>query len=229
MSGFINHLPKWISHRKDICLQGILDDEMPKYRFAPNILPAISGGDCVLCGRPIRGQYDLLICNSCIDTLVVPGMGPNPSVLKPAVCVFCGNERDNLFTCIDCHNLFVRFLEMRNRHMQDKEYMTCARRGGIDPEARWIFLETDEWKEKRKIIFEFYGDRCLICRLGGKSEDGPLSVHHCNGYKNKGKEPLFDLIPVCRHHHEFLHGKSPTGGTHGQKESSNNCRPVFSH
>ena len=61
------------------------------------------------------------------------------------------------------------------------------------------YIQSDEWKEKRRQVFERDG---YLCICGRKS-----TVIHHKHYKNIGKEPLSDLISLCEECHFDLHAK----------------------
>ena len=60
-----------------------------------------------------------------------------------------------------------------------------------------IYLQSLEWREKRKIVIERDGGRCRLC---GSKED--LHVHH-RSYEFLGKkEEIYDLTTLCKTCHE---------------------------
>jgi hypothetical protein len=61
------------------------------------------------------------------------------------------------------------------------------------------FLQTDYWKEVRRLVFEKYGKQCEVC----KSEKD-IHLHHFD-YENLGKEKYDDLVPLCESCHFTLH------------------------
>lgn len=64
------------------------------------------------------------------------------------------------------------------------------------------YLQTEEWKAKRKAALKRAWYRCELCNAS-KTE---LHVHH-KTYENRGNEPLSDLIVLCRDCHAKFHDK----------------------
>jgi hypothetical protein len=63
------------------------------------------------------------------------------------------------------------------------------------------YLQSEGWKAKRNMILNMWGNRCALCNEGGE-----LHLHH-RTYERKGNEDPYDLIPLCKKHHEMFHGK----------------------
>lgn len=63
------------------------------------------------------------------------------------------------------------------------------------------YLQSDAWKEIRKLVLSRAKHKCQIC-----SKTEKLEVHH-NSYKNLGNEAehLEDLLVLCREHHKIFH------------------------
>ncbi len=61
------------------------------------------------------------------------------------------------------------------------------------------YLESPEWKEKRRKVLLRANDICEGC--GDKKA---TEIHHLS-YKHKGKEFLFELVALCQHCHESIH------------------------
>jgi 5-methylcytosine-specific restriction endonuclease McrA len=66
------------------------------------------------------------------------------------------------------------------------------------------YLQTPEWREKRKGALAAAGYRCQVCNFAGD-----LDVHH-RTYERRGFEDPADLTALCRNCHELFHlrGKS---------------------
>jgi hypothetical protein len=61
------------------------------------------------------------------------------------------------------------------------------------------YLDSELWQQtKRRYYASDYPKRCLVC---GRPE---VDLHH-RTYVRLGKEELFDLVPLCREHHQRLH------------------------
>lgn len=61
------------------------------------------------------------------------------------------------------------------------------------------YLNSEGWKAKRDMILKMWGYRCALCYSNGE-----LHLHH-RTYERKGSEDVFDLIPLCKKHHEMTH------------------------
>jgi hypothetical protein len=56
------------------------------------------------------------------------------------------------------------------------------------------YLNSAAWREKRQLVLERDGHRCMMC--GANGEGVSLSVHH-NTYEQLGNEPLNHLVSLC--------------------------------
>lgn len=63
------------------------------------------------------------------------------------------------------------------------------------------YLETAHWQRTRRLAFERYGDRCVLCGHTG------TDVHH-RTYERLGCEQLDDLIVLCRTCHDLHHASA---------------------
>ena len=61
-----------------------------------------------------------------------------------------------------------------------------------------VYLESPEWKEKRKLVMKRDRNRCQSCLA-----DDATEVHHIT-YRHLFNEPLFDLVAVCRACHQSI-------------------------
>lgn len=61
------------------------------------------------------------------------------------------------------------------------------------------YLKSPEWRDRVSKKMKQARGRCLLCNA-----DGPLSVHH-RTYDHIFKEPLIDLIVLCKGCHEKYH------------------------
>ena len=69
-----------------------------------------------------------------------------------------------------------------------------------------LYLNSRVWKEKRHAVLQYAKTspgmyRCAAC--GGVFPALEIEVHHLT-YQRVGREPLFDLVAVCRGCHEQL-------------------------
>ena len=60
------------------------------------------------------------------------------------------------------------------------------------------YLESDEWKERRKAVLKRDKNKCRFC---GKKA---THIHHLT-YKNIFQEPLYDLVSLCNGCHQLIH------------------------
>ena len=67
---------------------------------------------------------------------------------------------------------------------------------------RDFYLQSKAWIKKKGCVKKRDGNQCVNCKT-----DKTLEVHH-KTYENKGKEPLSDLITLCRTCHAKQHEKS---------------------
>lgn len=88
--------------------------------------------------------------------------------------------------------------EIRRRETEIRE----ARRQ-TQSEAWWqaydAYLETEEWADKRRLVFERAGGMCEGCR-----RRRAVQVHHTT-YEHVGDELLWELRAVCRSCHDKIH------------------------
>jgi 5-methylcytosine-specific restriction endonuclease McrA len=99
-----------------------------------------------------------------------------------------------------------KFLAKQNRKKKRKKKLKLKLPGNrrkitAQQKAQYHkYLNSAQWKEKRKFALEFYGNRCALC---GNRYD--LEIHH-RTYKNIFKEPMEDLMILCetchKHHHK---------------------------
>ena len=68
-----------------------------------------------------------------------------------------------------------------------------------DSDKYYIYIQSDEWKEKRLQALDRAGYRCQVCGDGMN-----LQVHHVT-YDRLGNEHEDDLIAVCKRCHEKIH------------------------
>ena len=61
------------------------------------------------------------------------------------------------------------------------------------------YLRSDHWKRVRAIYKKHFSWKCYICKSSYR-----LELHH-RQYNRVGSERPFDLVPLCRQHHEEAH------------------------
>ena len=62
-----------------------------------------------------------------------------------------------------------------------------------------VYLESDEWKEKREKVMERANHICEGCRTTEATQ-----VHHLS-YEHVGREFLFELVAICNECHNRIH------------------------
>jgi hypothetical protein len=65
------------------------------------------------------------------------------------------------------------------------------------------YLQTDHWKEVRRMALEWAGYKCQVC-----NSPHELDVHH-RTYERKGRERLQDLTVLCRSCHQLFRDRLP--------------------
>jgi hypothetical protein len=61
------------------------------------------------------------------------------------------------------------------------------------------YVQSIEWYERRQRYWAGHPRRCAICRTGLD-----VQLHHCR-YRDLGREPDGDLLPLCAQHHRMVH------------------------
>jgi hypothetical protein len=102
----------------------------------------------------------------------------------------------------ELYNSYYDMLQQCNSHYRKKHY-ELKRQFEI---SEWrlnyeSYINSDEWKEKRKNILIRDNYICQICKT-----NKAVQVHHLT-YKRLGNEQDFDLISVCLPCHELEHTK----------------------
>lgn len=73
----------------------------------------------------------------------------------------------------------------------------ALRRAGYKSYAE--YLRSDHWRDLRNRYYESkLSSRCYVCGSRG------VDLHH-KTYKRLGQEYLWDLVPLCRGHHQAAH------------------------
>lgn len=93
--------------------------------------------------------------------------------------------------------MFKRITAQRNEaYAHIVEVFTKARRSKYHD-----YLQTDEWRNKRRLVLERENHLCEGCLTARATE-----VHHLT-YEDVRDEFLFQLVALCRGCHERWHGK----------------------
>jgi len=114
-------------------------------------------------------------------------------------CQECGlldtqNHKRNLF---DMSKLPFMDLEKRESY-KNKRISISEQKRGNHKYYNHNYLQSPEWKNKRKLILERDNYKCRCCGSGA------TEVHHIN-YNTVMKEDFNSLISVCRTCHEKIH------------------------
>lgn len=64
-------------------------------------------------------------------------------------------------------------------------------------------MQSVQWKEKKAVVYAYYGRKCSDC---GSTEN--LEVHHLS-YKRLGSERMKDLQVLCAACHRIRHEDKP--------------------
>jgi hypothetical protein len=64
------------------------------------------------------------------------------------------------------------------------------------------YLQSDHWKEMRRLALEYADYRCQLC-----NSPECLEVHH-RTYERMGRERLADLVALCADCHGWHHGRA---------------------
>lgn len=98
--------------------------------------------------------------------------------------------------------------KLNETYWQQTERAYTIQKQHQDKPWRWPlyqqYLQSKEWAQKKKPVL-FRDNHC--CQLCGEVEN--LNVHHLT-YNRVGDEALFDLVTLCRYHHDIEHGKRDT-------------------
>lgn len=89
------------------------------------------------------------------------------------------------------YNCRIIFNDYREKHFERKKNY-----------YRNTYLKSNEWRQKRNLIMDFYQNICQDCK--NTAQD----VHHIH-YNNIFCEKFEDLIPLCRSCHEKRHKITP--------------------
>lgn len=81
------------------------------------------------------------------------------------------------------------------------------------------FYQTDEWKELRRDVLEFFHFECQECLKKGDVTTDELCVHHVNEvrdhpelalsryYVDEKGQQQYNLVPLCKTCHNIVHDK----------------------
>ncbi|MDH0614216.1 MULTISPECIES: hypothetical protein [unclassified Agrobacterium] len=98
-------------------------------------------------------------------------------------------------------------METRYNELREQEHLQILKKHARlqhEKTSSWFdqyndYLASDEWQQKRKLVFKRSGGMCEGCGLAEAKQ-----VHHLT-YKHVGCEFLFELVAVCDSCHDRLH------------------------
>jgi hypothetical protein len=111
---------------------------------------------------------------------------------------------DNSHTCDKC-NKAIR--ENNNRYREERKIQEELRIEALRTMPYREYLETDEWKARRKRAMRKAGFRCQVCNRYGVR----LNTHH-RTYERRGQEYDSDLIVLCQDCHYLFHQNGSLAG-----------------
>jgi hypothetical protein len=92
--------------------------------------------------------------------------------------------------------------EIKKRAAELDEHI--SRKRGMWQQWYAEYLQTNEWKERRRLVLERADGICEGCR-----QEPATEVHHTS-YVHVGNEFLWELVAICRwchaRYHEVRHG-----------------------
>lgn len=95
--------------------------------------------------------------------------------------------------------------ELKNRRwqtMSDKAKEISSQRGIEWHTAHENYLQSPEWKSKRLLILHRDNYTCQRCQCSAAEV-----VHHIT-YQNLGNEYDYELVSLCHHCHDIIHGRA---------------------
>lgn len=125
-------------------------------------------------------------------------------------CVICGQSSNAIahdkLSADEKANAADYDPELSDRYYQEQHWQRVEsneqkRRRAHAAWLAWYdqYLQSPIWQERRELVLLRAGGICEACRLRRAS-----AVHHLT-YARVGKEPLFDLVAVCKECHDELH------------------------
>lgn len=130
-------------------------------------------------------------------------------------CLKCGRpdgsaqKTDLNFNVPQWDDALVSHLDQEIKNRREEIYQTALERTSnlqVEGYADYAeYLASEEWAVKRRKVFQRDGNRCQACL-----ENDATEVHHLT-YDRIFKEPMFDLVSICRQCHETLHRKKIAG------------------
>jgi len=108
--------------------------------------------------------------------------------------------------------LIMLLIEFKGDKRFTRESPKEPKRKNVHKAYHWIdgkeyreYLQSDEWKIKRKLVLEFMGYQCVKCRK--PLTESTANIHHLS-YERVKNETLNDLIPLCKECHKLEHSKT---------------------
>lgn len=123
----------------------------------------------------------------------------------PAFNIYSNGTKHYVLQCIECGWSLSNGIK--------KKDLDLSKEVPFDPdlyEKRWlvrtrpeyqVYLGSEIWKSKRDRVFRRDNGLCQCCLINDATE-----VHH-KTYERIGREPLFDLVSICRTCHATIHNR----------------------
>lgn len=162
-------------------------------------------GICTVCG-----QYDAIqgkvLCAKCLDNVNERSAELTFRRAQKNICIDCGKNpsRDGLTTCIDCRDSATQ--RQRDRRKKFKDNGMCVECGNNHPATDLkrcsdCLEDRNDWysesayrdrhslirSEEKKIVFEYYGNRCSCC---DENEPCFLAIDHIDGNGNQHRKDI---------------------------------------
>ncbi len=126
-------------------------------------------------------------------------------------CIYCGGSMNRLKPLSfktygnKCESEFCnyRFEEWRQERQEESNMLVITKKSTnhlfSSYNKYYTYLNSDEWKEKRKLVLQRDNNMCQICKV-----NKAVDIHHLS-YINLYNEPLDDLQALCRNCHTQVH------------------------
>lgn len=132
-------------------------------------------------------------------------------------CIDCGNSVGNFIGQKDKSDAYLQALQPWDDTLKEKELSKIEERRverALEAQKRssewwaWYnaYLQTPEWKTRRRRVLERDNHLCQGCRMADATQ-----VHHLT-YAHVGNELLYELISVCDDCHTKEHEPNTRGG-----------------
>lgn len=150
--------------------------------------------------RPVGGMWQgkprttiCAICTNCSNVIVRGIPEVNTHEISVATGLSVINVTDGEWENIE--KQYEKYCEdRREQYRRDAEDEKSQRANDYK-----AYLLTKDWADRRTAVFQRDNYLCQGCRI-----NRAVQVHHLT-YKNIFREPLFDLVAICKSCHDQLH------------------------